>query len=293
MKQSGELMSDTPVLFLHGVWHGSWCWSEVLAQVAANGTRTLAVDLAGQGLRARYPAAATRRPFDPALMATEPSPLADIGLDETSDLLLSQIKTLGGGGPVVVVAHSAGGATLTRVAQMAPDLVAHAVYLSAAMPPSGVSALECISSPESEGNLAARLLVADPGVIGAMRMDPMSDDPEYQELFRMASCGDVEPEVALAVMRLLTPDAPIGPIVGTTTLTADGWGRVPRSFVICTQDRGILPALARKMIADADAAFPDNPTTVYTLDSSHSPFLSMPGKLAEIIGKVLAAQSAS
>jgi hypothetical protein len=161
------------------------------------------------------------------------------------------------------------------------------------MPPSGVSSLECIASPESEGNLAARLLVADPEVIGAMRMDPMSDDPEYQALAHMAICGDVAPEVALIVMRFLTPDSPLGPIAGTTTLTADGWGRVPRSFVLCTQDQGVLPALSRKMIADADAAFPDNPTTVYTLESSHSPFLSMPGKLAEIVGKVLAAQSAS
>lgn len=29
--------SRPPVLFLHGYWHGSWCWAEVLARVTAAG----------------------------------------------------------------------------------------------------------------------------------------------------------------------------------------------------------------------------------------------------------------
>ena len=43
-------MSRAPVLFLHGFWHGSWCWSEVLARVTSAGVRALAVDMAGHGL---------------------------------------------------------------------------------------------------------------------------------------------------------------------------------------------------------------------------------------------------
>ena len=37
--------SGPPVLFLHGYWHGSWCWAEVLARVTAAGVRALAVDM--------------------------------------------------------------------------------------------------------------------------------------------------------------------------------------------------------------------------------------------------------
>ncbi len=29
--------SGTPVLFLHCFWHGSWCWTEVLAHVTGAG----------------------------------------------------------------------------------------------------------------------------------------------------------------------------------------------------------------------------------------------------------------
>jgi pimeloyl-ACP methyl ester carboxylesterase len=74
--------------------------------------------------------------------------------------------------------------------------------------------------------------------------------------------------------------------LGTTALTADGWGSVPRTYVVCGQDMVIRPALQRRFIADADAAFADNPTSVHTLDTSHSPFLSVPGQVAEIVLKL-------
>jgi hypothetical protein len=43
------------------------------------------------------------------------------------------------------------------------------------------------------------------------------------------------------------------------------------------------PALQRKFIADADAAFPANPTAVRELEAAHSPFLSMPDQVAGIV----------
>jgi hypothetical protein len=42
----------------------------------------------------------------------------------------------------------------------------------------------------------------------------------------------------------------------------------------------------QRFIREADTAFPDNPTSVVTLDASHSPFLSMPEQVADIVAKV-------
>ena len=41
------LESDkTPLLFVHGAWHGAWCWDEhFLDYFAANGCRSLAVNV--------------------------------------------------------------------------------------------------------------------------------------------------------------------------------------------------------------------------------------------------------
>lgn len=273
----------TPVLFLHGFWHGSWCWTEVLARVTGAGVLALAVDMAGHGLRARRPAALTRRPFEEDLLRTEVSPLAGVDLDQAGDLLVSQVKELGAGSPVAVVAHSMGGAVLTRAAQLVPELIARAVYLTAFMPASGVRPAAYVGTPENEGSRVGALRAADARVVGALRMDVASPDPAYRAAVREAFYGDVDPVTADAAIALLTPDAPAGISTGTTTLTADGWGSVPRTYVVCTRDLTIRPALQRRFIADADAVFPANPTDVRELDSSHSPFLSMPAELAALI----------
>jgi pimeloyl-ACP methyl ester carboxylesterase len=278
--------SGPPVLFLHGYWHGSWCWAEVLARVTAAGVRALAVDMAGHGLRARQPAALIRRPFDAGMLSTEVSPVADVGLDQAAELLVDQMEALGAGDPVIVVAHSMGGAVLTRAAQLATGLVAEAVYLTAFMPASGMPATAYVRMPEHEGGLALRALVADPSAVGAFRIDVASPDPGYRQLLRDALYGDVTSAVAEAAIALLTPDAPARIAQEATVLTPDGWGSAPRTYVVCTQDMTIRPALQRRFIADSDAAFPRNPTTVYTLDAAHSPFLSMPGQVADIVLKL-------
>jgi pimeloyl-ACP methyl ester carboxylesterase len=275
---------ETPVLLLHGFWHGAWCWSEVLARLTAAGARALAVDMAGHGLRARRPAAPTARPFDPAALAAEPSP-AGTDLGEAAALFIAQARGLGGGAPVTAVAHSMGGNVLTRSVQQAPGLFAHAVYVTAFMPASGVPAAAYIFAPENEGDLVGVAMVADPAAIGALRLDTASPDPSYRQLLRDCFFGDVGSAVADAAIGLLAPDAPAGIAAGATTLTAAGWGSVPRTYVVCTQDRALQPAMQRKFIELADAAFPHSPTNVYTLDSSHSPFLSMPGELAGMILK--------
>jgi len=48
-------------------------------------------------------------------------------------------------------------------------------------------------------------------------------------------------------------------------------------------DRALRPTMQRKFIELADAAFPGNPTSVHALESSRSPFLSMPDSLSDII----------
>lgn len=271
------------LVFVHGFWHGSWCWSEVIPHVVAAGRSAVAVDMAGHGLHARLPRWFTGRPYDPGEVSTEVSPVADVSLDDAAELLIAQVTLIGGGEPVVVVAHSAAGPVLTRVAQQNPELVRHAAYLSAYMPASDVSAAAYTRIPESVDDQVAPLLRGDPARTGALRLDLATDDAVYRQRLREAFYGDVDPVRADAATGLLTPDGPVGIMLGTTTLTHDGWGSVPRTYLTCTRDMAVRPALQAKFIAEADAAFPDNPTSVVALDASHSPFLSVPEALAEAV----------
>lgn len=273
------------ILLVHGFWHGTWCWSEVAARLTAQGRRVLAVDVAGHGLGARRPAAADARPFDPDALATEASPVASVDLDEAGALLVSQIEAFAGGEPVVVVAHSAGGPVLTRAAQTVPHLVRHAVYAAAFMPATGVPVLAYLFEPEQDGDLLAPLFLGDPAAIGALRLD-VGDPGSYRDQLRRALYADVAPDVADAAIGMLTPDGPAAVFAGTTALTDDGWGSVRRTYVHCTQDSAVRPALQRRFVREADAAHPGNPTTVVELESSHSPFLSLPGPLAEVVAAV-------
>ncbi|GAA4661436.1 alpha/beta fold hydrolase [Amycolatopsis dongchuanensis] len=275
--------SPSPLVLVHGFYHGSWCWSEVVLELAASGRIAVAVDVAGHGLRARLPHAANVRPFDSAAFASEPSPIAEAGLDAAADLLIEQITRVGHGAPVTVVAHSMGGAVLTRAAEQAPQLMAHLVYLTAYMPASGVPCIAYPSLPEARESQFMPLLAGDPLAIGAMRVDTGTDDPRLRAGIRQAFYGDVDEHVAAAATALLSCDAPTAMATESTTLTQSGWGSIGRTFVTCSQDRTIPLALQRLFITQADEAFPANPTRVVELECSHAPFLSMPGKVAEIV----------
>jgi pimeloyl-ACP methyl ester carboxylesterase len=147
-------------------------------------------------------------PGSPDPLATELFPVADVDLDQAGELLISQIEQLGAGDPVVVVAHSAGGAMLARAAQLAPRLVAHAVYLTAYMPASGIPALAHARMPENDGSLTRSMLVADPAAVGTLCLDVACSEPAYRQRLREAFTGMLTPAVADAAIALLTMDAP-------------------------------------------------------------------------------------
>ncbi|MCU1686275.1 MAG: hypothetical protein JWQ81_7014 [Amycolatopsis sp.] len=134
-------------------------------------------------------------------------------------------------------------------------MFAHLVYVCAFAPVSGSSTAEYITSPEGEGEQVLGLLSADPAVVGALCIDT----------------GD--------------RDAPAGIPTEAITVTADRYGTVPHTYVLCTKDNAVPPALQRRFVREIDAVS-NTPTQVAEFDSSHSPFLSQPATLADVIAGV-------
>jgi len=141
------------VILVHGFWHGSWCWSPVTELLAARGIPSVAVDLAGHGLRGRSPRSRWARPFDPAAFAVEPGPSADVTATSAAAVLVEQIRRIGAGEQCVVVAHSMGGVVATAAAEQAPELFAQLMYVAAFAPVGGLAAVDYLGAPESEGDL--------------------------------------------------------------------------------------------------------------------------------------------
>jgi pimeloyl-ACP methyl ester carboxylesterase len=273
--------SRAPIVLVHGSWHGSWAWSAVVPLLARAGRSPVAVDVEGHGLAAELPASALARPFDAAAFASERSPHADVTLASATARLTGQIEAVGR--PVVLVAHSLMGHLATAAAQAVPELVERLVYICAFMPASGVPAAAYVQGPENAGELLGPLVVADPVAVGAIRLDVRSPDAAYRAGLRDALYADVPVAEADRVIRLLSSDLPIGIPGGATELTSAAWGSIPRTYVRCTADLAVRPALQSRFIAEADAAFPKRPTSVVDLDASHSPFLSQPGRVAHAI----------
>jgi hypothetical protein len=68
--------------------------------------------------------------------------------------------------------------------------------------------------------------------------------------------------------------------------TAARWGSLQRTYIRCTLDRAIAPALQRTMIAAADSMAPHNRTEVLEIESSHSPFASQVELLAGLLRRI-------
>ena len=106
----------TPVLFVHGSWHGAWCWENFLPYFAGRGYRSYAVSLRGHGESAgrdgiRWQSAA--RDY-----------VADV------EQVVRTFDT-----PPVIVGHSMGGYILQKYLE---DHTAAAGVLLASIPASGI-----------------------------------------------------------------------------------------------------------------------------------------------------------
>lgn len=274
-------MRDTlPVVLVHGFWHGSWCWSPVTERLAARGIGSVAVDLDGHGLRAPALRARRSRPFDAAAFATEASPVAAVSASSAAADLADRVRAIGAGRPCLIVAHSMGGVVATALAELAPELVGGLMYVAAYAPVAGAPVAYYSTCPESAGEKLRRLLVADPAVVGAARIDV--DDPSTHAQVKETFYNDVDDRTADAAIALLSPDGPAGMFGEVLTVTKDRYGSVPHSYVTCRWDNAIPLALQQRLVKEIDAVS-TSPTVVTALDSSHSPFLSQPAALAELI----------
>ena len=169
-------------------------------------------------------------------------------------------------GPVVVCGHSYGGCVITDAAAGLPS-VTHLVYLCALMLDLGESAMQSVDVevPPGSTDLEHAITVGDDGTI---RLDP--------DLAVAAFYADVEPESATAAVALLTPQP--GATLGEG-VTAVAWRDIPSTYVVCTQDRAI-PVVVQRALAERAATTIEWPT-------SHSPFLSHPELVIDLLASVV------
>jgi pimeloyl-ACP methyl ester carboxylesterase len=280
-------------VLVHGGWHSHSAWDRVTPMLADRGFAALTLDLPGAGMHAIAPSSLGRRPFDPAAFATERSPIADVTPEARTQAVVALVEEAAAlsGGKVILVGHSAGGMTISAVAEQVPEQLLAVVYLAGFMVPNGMPLLAMLQHETLSSALAPGLFVGDPVAIGATRINVGPADDAYRSLLKAAFYADVsESEFEHAASRLHCDESNLG-AVSPSPITPERFGTVPRHYIRCTRDRAIPLTGQDHMIAAVDDTIGGR-TTTHTLESSHSPFLSQPAALSGILIDICERESA-
>lgn len=273
------MTGTSDVVLIHGAWHGAGHFAALAKELTAMGHRVLALDLAGHGTRARFPASYLTR--DVAALRAEVSPPCGPAPGRR-----------GGGcrGHAAPVRRPAGRGraqhgrgVATRVAEIAPELVAGLVYVAAFVPTLLGSSGAYLDLPEARTALGGGLYLGDPSALGAVRIDPRSTDPAYQDELHAAYFSDLDRPGFLAMAASLTPDQPMSFLTTATGATAGRWGTVPRTYIRTTLDRALPVALQDVMIRHADELAPATAFAQATIEAGHAVFAGAPAEVADVI----------
>ncbi|WUX64724.1 alpha/beta hydrolase [Streptomyces sp. NBC_01431] len=159
--------------------------------------------------------------------------------------------------PPLVLGHSYGGSVITGLTG-----AVHLVYLAAFVPAEGESA----ASLGGSTRLLASSIVHDGDGLTHV------DSAAAVELFY----ADAPVERATWAASLLRPQKPG---CGRGVPQRQSWRNTPSTYVICTQDRAVEPDLQKEMSSRCSSAL--------TWHTSHSPFISQPGKVAAALRSLL------
>lgn len=288
MRSTSNRSSSPTFVLVHGSGSSSFMWASVQRELALLGHRSFAVDLPGHGLDAQYPLA-YQAPQDLDAWAVEPSTLAGVTLRHNVDAVADVVRRLAEHGPVVLVAASLGGLTISGVGNAIPDLVSRLVYISAWSCVRRANPIEYMQEPEFAGNLMGPLAafnVGDPAQLGVGRANYRTADAELLAALKAATMADVSDERFRAFLNILQPDESIAVMTADARVDAGTWGTIARTYIRLTGDRSLPVAMQDRLIAEADALTPGNPYDVHTLDTSHAGFVFRAGEVAAILDKV-------
>jgi pimeloyl-ACP methyl ester carboxylesterase len=262
----------TPTLvFLHGTNSSSYSWSGLVAKLALRGHRALAVDLPGHGDEGFFPRS-YQAPQDSGGLASEPSPLARLALDDYVERVVEVVRRAHRHGPVILAGASQGGVSVSRVGNAVPELLDRVVYVAAYCCVELPSMVDYLATPENRDSLVANVTaaaVADPAVLGVNRINWRTADPAVIDGIRDCLAGGFTDREMGHLLNILEPDEPAAIPVSEARGEAHTWGRIPRSYIRFSLDRLIPPALQDRFIAEADRLTPDNPTDVHTVAAPH------------------------
>ena len=229
-------------ILIHGSWHSAWNWHKVTPLLEQRGHRVLAINLPGMG--------------------RDKTPIQDITLESAVTKLCELIDSVEG--KVILVGHSKNGIMISQAAEYRPDKIEKLIYLAAYLIPNGKTQRE-YSIQDTMGVLKPFVSMHE-----ETNSTTLGEDIYKEGLYH--DCDDYITELA----KVLLSHEPIATGITPLQLTEQNFGRVPRYYIECTEDRAVTPFIQQKMYNETPCE------KVFKLPTSHSPFFSKPVELVDI-----------
>ena len=240
-------MGSTPprtYVLVHGAWSSAAGLEQVKEGLEKAGQKVILVSLPGHG--------------------DDHTPPNTLTMDVYRDKTIEAID--GVQGKVILVGHSMAGIVISAVAEKIPNRIDKLVYLAAYLPANGQSLLD-LATTDKDSYLGHALVPSEDKLTIGVKQDVIAP----------AFCQDAPDGVKNVVVSTFRVEPAI-PLTNKVTLTSENFGKVPKYYIHTLQDHTVSPELQKRMVAAAP-----NVKKEYSLNSSHTPFLSMPGELTDLL----------
>jgi pimeloyl-ACP methyl ester carboxylesterase len=229
-------------LLIHGSWHSSWNWHKVIPILEKLGHKAIAMDLPGMG--------------------RDKTPIQKVNTQMAMEKIGNLIDSIDG--KVILVGHSKNGIMISQAAEYYPEKIEKLIYLAAYLVPNGKTQAE-YSALDVNG-------VLKPYVT---KYHDLNAHTLQSEIYREGLYHDCDDNIIELAKLLLSHEA-METSITPLQLTERNYGRVPRFYIECTEDRAVTPFIQQKMYNETKCE------KVFQMSTSHSPFFSKPKELCDI-----------
>lgn len=233
-------------ILIHGSWHSAWNWHKVVPLLEKQGHKVIAIDLPGMG--------------------RDKTPIQEVKMKTTVEKICKLIDSVEG--KVILVGHSKNGIMISQAAEHRPEKIEKLVYLAAYLIPDGKTQRE-YSVQDTDGVLKPYVTM----------YEHLNAHTLQAEIYREGLYHDCEENIT-EMAKLILSHEPVESGIAPLQLTEKNFGSVPRYYIECTEDRAVTPFIQQKMYTETPCE------KVYTMQTSHSPFFSQPGKLVDIFCEI-------
>jgi pimeloyl-ACP methyl ester carboxylesterase len=236
-------MEKKTFILIHGSWHSAWNWHKVVPILESHGHRAIAIDLPGMG--------------------RDKTPIQSVTMEMVINKICEIIDRVEG--KVILVGHSKNGIMISQAAEYRPDKIEKLVYLAAYLIPNGKTQRE-YSILDTKGVLKPYITM----------YEETNSTTLSSEIYKDGLYHDCEENI-IELAKVLLSHEPLNTGVTPLRLTENNFGRVPRFYIECTEDKAVTPFIQQKMYNDTPCR------KIYKLATSHSPFFSKPAELVDIL----------